>query len=123
MKTTNRLGRSITIDLYECKSSILNSKYDIQYLLQAAAKRAKTKILNVYTHHFDPQGITCVIAIAESHLVIHTWPEHKFASIDIYTCGDDAMPEKAKDYIVEILQPQRKEIKEQSRGHLIFLDK
>ncbi|MBI2940269.1 MAG: adenosylmethionine decarboxylase, partial [Chloroflexi bacterium] len=38
---------------------------------------------------FEPHGVTVVVIIAESHLSIHTWPEHGYAAVDVFTCGDD----------------------------------
>ena len=38
-------------------------------------------------HQFDPQGVTGVVLLAESHLAIHTWPETGFVSIDVYVCN------------------------------------
>jgi len=119
----HRLGKSLSIDLYGCKGSGLDNKEFVEDLLQHAAKEAKATVLNIYVHQFSPQGITGVIAISESHMAVHTWPEYDFVSVDIYTCGDIAMPDKAKDYVIKKLQPQRHEIKEQTRGNAIFLDK
>ena len=39
-------------------------------------------------HAFSPYGVSGVIIIQESHLTIHTWPEHQYAAIDIFTCGE-----------------------------------
>ena len=52
---------------------------------------------------FSPQGVTGILSIAESHISIHTWPEHGYAAADIFTCGDQTMPERAADYIVAAL--------------------
>jgi S-adenosylmethionine decarboxylase len=38
-------------------------------------------------HQFEPQGLTGIVLLAESHLSIHTWPERGEAAIDIFTCG------------------------------------
>ena len=47
------------------------------------------------THSFKPQGVTGLALLAESHISIHTWPEIGYAAIDVFTCGDHTMPEKA----------------------------
>ena len=36
---------------------------------------------------FEPQGVTGTVLLAESHLAIHTWPEHGFVTIDVYVCN------------------------------------
>ena len=38
-------------------------------------------------HQFTPQGVTGTVLLAESHLAIHTWPEHGFATVDVYVCN------------------------------------
>ena|SRR5437867_197851 len=38
-------------------------------------------------HQFDPQGVTGTVLLAESHLAIHTWPESRFASVDVFVCN------------------------------------
>jgi S-adenosylmethionine decarboxylase len=47
------------------------------------------------THRFDPQGVTGLALLAESHISIHTWPESGYAAVDVFTCGDHTMPERA----------------------------
>jgi S-adenosylmethionine/arginine decarboxylase-like enzyme len=51
----------------------------------------------------QPHGITCVLVLAESHLVVSTWPEHQFAHIDLFTCRADTDPEHALQPIIEVL--------------------
>jgi len=56
-------------------------------------------VLNRYHHLFDPQGLTCVYTLSESHLSIHTWPEHQRFCADLFTCSKDVNV----DEIVETL--------------------
>ena len=39
-------------------------------------------------HQFEPQGLTGIVLLAESHISIHTWPERGEAAIDVFTCGE-----------------------------------
>ncbi len=62
--------------------------------------------INLVTHSFKPQGVTGLALLAESHISIHTWPEIGYAAIDVFTCGDHTMPEKAckllsKDFLAK----------------------
>ena len=62
--------------------------------------------MNLVTHSFKPQGVTGLALLAESHISIHTWPEIGYAAIDVFTCGDHTMPEKAckllfKDFLAK----------------------
>ena len=38
-------------------------------------------------YQFSPQGVTGTVLLAESHLAIHTWPEHGFVTVDVYVCN------------------------------------
>ena len=49
-------------------------------------------------HQFEPQGLTGIILLAESHISIHTWPEKGEAAIDVFTCGGRPSSEIAKSF-------------------------
>ena len=92
---------------------------DIHYIKEAmvgAANEAGASIVGESFHKFSPRGVTGIVAIAESHLCIHTWPEHGYAAVDIFTCGSAFKPQKAAQLIIERLQCRRPEIKEIKRG-------
>ena len=64
-------------DLKECLfKTLLDDEEYIKESLKVAAEKADCKILNVYTHKFEPQGVTGFAMLAESHLSIHTWPQY-----------------------------------------------
>lgn len=48
-------------------------------------------VLNHLTHKFDDggKGVTGLYLLSESHLSYHTYPENRYISIDVYTCGSD----------------------------------
>jgi S-adenosylmethionine decarboxylase len=73
-------------------------------LLYKATQESKSTLLNLAVHKFDPQGVTCVAMLAESHISIHTWPEKGMAVCDVFTCGDSTEPEKAVEYMQEQLK-------------------
>src|SRR5256885_14184205 len=81
-----------------------------------AAKRAQATIVDVVFHEFNPFGISGVVVIAESHLSIHTWPEYRYAAVDIFSCGDVLQPEVAASYLVEQFASERTSIVEMQRG-------
>lgn len=89
-------------------------------LLQAAEKVGATVIGQSF-HQFSPQGVTGVVAIAESHLCIHTWPEYGYAAVDIFTCGVGFEPRKAVPLVVESLQSAEHSVMEIQRGVLAEL--
>jgi len=95
--------------------TIDNSK-KLKKVLIGAVKASKNTPLNIVIHKFSPQGITGVVLLAESHLAIHSWPELNYTAIDIFTCGQKAMPQKALEYLKKVIKPKRVEIKEFKRG-------
>lgn len=82
------LARHLLLELYDCDAGILNDADTIQRLMVQAANRLRTTILEIFWHRFTPQGVTVAVIIAESHLTVHTWPEHGYAAVDVFTCGD-----------------------------------
>jgi S-adenosylmethionine decarboxylase len=81
-----------------------------------AAKRAQATIVDVVFHEFNPFGISGVVVIAESHLAIHTWPEYRYAAVDVFSCGETLQPQMAVDYVVEQFGATRTSIVELQRG-------
>ena len=69
--------------------SILDSGNMCMAPLTNAVKESGAKIIGSTFHKFIPIGVTGVISIAESHVSVHTWPELSYASVDIFSCGDN----------------------------------
>ena len=93
--TTDAVGKHCILELYECDRSRLDDEAFIRDTITTAAKRAGATLLNLITHRFEPQGVTGLALLAESHISIHTWPESGYAAVDVFTCGDHTMPERA----------------------------
>ncbi|MBZ1348440.1 MAG: adenosylmethionine decarboxylase [Candidatus Nealsonbacteria bacterium] len=98
---------------------IIENSKEIENILIIAAKKAKNVPLKIAIHKFQPQGITGVVLLAESHLAIHAWPEWNYVAIDIFTCGGKTFPYKALDYLKKKFQPTKVKIKEIKRGILL----
>lgn len=86
------LGRQIVAEYYNCTPEILNDVAAIEEGMLNAAKSAEATVINSTFHHFSPFGVSGVVVIQESHLAIHTWPEHGYAAVDIFTCGEAVNP-------------------------------
>jgi S-adenosylmethionine decarboxylase len=100
------IGRHSILELYQCDPTKLNDEAFIRTTITSAAKIAGATLINLVTHSFNPQGVTGLALLAESHISIHTWPEIGFAAIDVFTCGEHTMPEKAckllsKDFLAK----------------------
>jgi S-adenosylmethionine decarboxylase proenzyme, Bacillus form len=81
------LGLHILADLYGVDFEKIDHVEDVKALLEGAVKYANLSKLSSHFHQFNPHGATGVILLEESHISIHTWPEHGYAAIDVYTCG------------------------------------
>ena len=112
----NVLGTHLLLELRECNPAFLD---DIDYVKDAmvsAARVVEAQIIGESFHRFKPQGVTGVLAIAESHLSIHTWPEHNYAAADIFTCGTSRKPRQAAQLLIDRLESKKPAIIEQQRG-------
>ena len=90
-----KVGKHCILELYDCNKLKLNDEACISTTLTVAAKLSGATLLNLITHRFEPYGVTGLALLAESHMSIHTWPENGYAAVDVFTCGDHTMPEKA----------------------------
>ena len=109
-------GRHLILDLYDCDPEILNDYGELQRLLEASLVMAKANILRIIGEHFEPQGVTLLALLAESHASIHTWPEIGYAAIDLYTCGDTTQTHKAAEFLKVKLKAGNSEEKELIRS-------
>jgi S-adenosylmethionine decarboxylase len=112
----NVLGVHLMLELRQCNPELLNDLSYIKDAMVQAAKDVGAHIVGESFHRFNPQGVTGVLAIAESHICIHTWPEYAYAAADIFTCGDSFEPRKAADALIERLESKEPSIVEFKRG-------
>ena len=82
----------ILFTLKGCNREALNNKYLVEQSVSRAAHISNSLLLGLNSHKFDPQGVTCVGLLAESHISIHTWPELGVAVCDVFTCGSNCKP-------------------------------
>ena len=115
----NALGRHLLLELKNCNSGVLNDLSFLKEALLAAAKGSGATVLGVDFHTFNPQGVSGVVIIAESHMSIHTWPEYDYAAVDVFTCGKTVQPEKAAEIMIERLGAKNHSIIEVQRGILL----
>ena len=104
---TDMVGKHCILELYDCDQTRLNDEAFLRTAITTAAKRAGATLLNLITHRFEPQGVTGLALLAESHISIHTWPENGYAAVDVFTCGDHTMPEEACRVMSEELRASR----------------
>jgi S-adenosylmethionine decarboxylase len=115
----NALGRHILVEMHDCNRDSLNDLDLIREVMLKAAIDCGAEVLGESFHRFSPQGVSGVVVIAESHISIHTWPEHGFAAADVFTCGTKVKPEIAADVLIEKLDSKNHTLTEIQRGVLV----
>lgn len=98
-------GQHLIVEFRGCSFKTLNNTSFIESHLRRASHAAQCTILHSYAHAFEPHGVTCFVALEESHISIHTWPEHGYAAIDIFMCGSKD-PTKALEHLIDAFGPE-----------------
>ena len=99
-------SKHLLLELYRCDCEKLNDESFLRCTLNRAAKLANATVLNLISNKFEPQGVTAIALLAESHISIHTWPESNYSAVDIFTCGQNVMPELASQYFIQALNAE-----------------
>lgn len=107
-------GIHLLIDLWGAER--LDDLEAVRAALLRATDACGARLLDLNLHTFSPtNGITGVALLAESHISIHSWPEHRYAAVDIFVCGP-CDPHRIVPVLREAFSPERLEVTEQSRG-------
>lgn len=82
-------GKHLICDIFNITNTmLLNSMDELKKMFDYICNRYQYTILHKVEHPFEPQGITIIYMLSESHISIHTFPERNYAAMDIYTCRD-----------------------------------
>jgi S-adenosylmethionine decarboxylase len=114
MESTMLRIKQLLVDLYGCQADLNDDKF-LQRVLEEAAVKAGSIVVNRLVHRFHPVGVSVFLILAETHISIQTWPEHSYTAVDIFVCGEGKDPSAAWEVIKERLEPESFEIKEITR--------
>ena len=106
-------GVHLIIDVYD--ASRLDDIDHIEGTLRQCVDAAGATLLHIHLHHFQPNGVSGVAVLAESHISIHTWPEAGYAALDVFMCGK-ADPDKCVPVLREAFGAKRIAVSELLRG-------
>ncbi len=107
-------GAHLIVDVYG--GNRLDEIEHIEETLRRCVEVAGATLLHIHLHHFDENfGVSGVAVLAESHISIHSWPEHNYAALDIFMCGD-TQPENCVAVLREAFRPDRIAVNEFLRG-------
>jgi len=109
-------GRHVIADGWGIDFNLLNDAELLQKYMVEIAKACSLTIVSIQAYSFQPQGVTIMMLIAESHFSIHTYPEKGFAAVDCYTCGDTVDPQDVVSRFLAILKPVKFHVTEFVRG-------
>jgi S-adenosylmethionine decarboxylase len=93
-------GQHLLIEFRGCRGAVLNEPAALQALMERAVEAAQATIVKSVFHTFAAQGATGVVVVKESHFSVHTWPEHGYVAVDVYTCGE-CHPHRAREVLRE----------------------
>jgi spermidine synthase len=117
------LGRHVLVEYFNCSSEVLNDVIMIENAMVKASEAAGAAVINSTFHHFSPFGVSGVVVIEESHLAVHTWPEYRYAALDLFTCGENVDPWISYDFLKEAFKAESGSSLEMLRGSLSLLEK
>jgi len=101
------LGSHLLIEMYGCNSKSLETEEIVGKAMSDAAAASKATIVEQSFHEFKPFGVSGAVIIQESHYTIHTWPEHRYAAVDLFYCGGTVLVHRAVEVLRERFQPER----------------
>lgn len=106
-------GRHLIIDLYGAKN--LDNQPAIEKAFLKSIEACGATLLHIHLHAFEPNGVSGVAVLSESHISIHTWPERGYAALDVFMCGD-AKPELSVPILRDAFEADRVEVTNLLRG-------
>ncbi|MGC8538950.1 MAG: adenosylmethionine decarboxylase [Candidatus Micrarchaeia archaeon] len=103
-------GKHLFGNLYGIDENLLKDSQRLEAIVNKAVEIGKMTLVSINTWDYgDGNGVSVVAIIKESHIALHTWPEGNYATLDVYTCGSNADPYGAFDYILKELKPEKYE--------------
>lgn len=106
-RTVKTLGHHSLIELSGCDPEKLKRVVGVRRAMLEAARRANGTIVKAVFHAFSPWGVSGVVVIAESHLTIHTWPEHGYAAVDVFSCSPKLKQAEVRKWLAKEFGAQR----------------
>ena len=113
------LGKHIILEMWGCCKDTIDNVEVVKEILVKAAESVKATLVDVVCHRFSPYGVTGVAILAESHIAVHTWPEHGYVAADIFICGSAINPRNAASYMTEAFYAKETSFLELKRGDLL----
>jgi len=102
------VGKHVYGNLYDILPDTASNEELLRNAVIEAAKLANMTLVEVKSWKFGGSkgGVSVIALVQESHIAVHTWNEYRYATVDVYTCGEKSDPWKAFEYLVNVLKPK-----------------
>jgi S-adenosylmethionine decarboxylase proenzyme len=78
----------IIVECRRCPAGLIDHPATVRKAIRVAAESCGLHIVKEGIHRFRPQGVTGFALLRESHISVHTWPESRFALVDVMSCTE-----------------------------------
>jgi len=110
------LAHHTLLEVHGCDASLLRHADELKPLMLHAIRAGGGTVVTELFHNFAPHGVSGVVVITESHVAIHTWPEHAYAAVDIFSCGESLQHEVIARELCRSLGAKDYEVRTVERG-------
>jgi S-adenosylmethionine decarboxylase proenzyme len=111
-----RLGRLRIGELFDCVPDILNELEALRSILLAMAWSAQATIVGSTCHQISPVGLRGVVVMRQGRLSLHTWPEHRYAAVDLVARDEALRLDVALECVIGALAAGRASVLEMHRA-------
>ncbi len=111
-------GTHIFGELYEVNARLLNNAELLEAALRDGIEHSGATLVGIQVKAFEPDGVTLLALLEESHTSIHTYPEYGSLFFDAFTCGDECKPQQIAKLLLEILKPDSHTLHSIRRGNM-----
>ncbi|MCS6769474.1 MAG: adenosylmethionine decarboxylase [Candidatus Caldarchaeum sp.] len=114
------VGKHVFGNLYGCPEKLLKDQKFLRQVILDAVKLSGMTLVSLRSWKFGGEkgGVSVIALVKESHVAVHTWQQYRYATVDIYTCGEESDPNKGFDHVVQSLRPEKvvKHVADRSSG-------
>ena len=110
-----QVGTHLVVDAWDAPEDLLNDPEGIRRAIMEAIEAGEATLIDLCVHQFSPHGVTATATLAESHIAIHTWPEHGYFACDLFFCGS-GKPVEAMKLLQTALKAKQVRMREIPRG-------
>jgi len=80
------LGSQATVWAFGCDPGPSDDPDMIAVAMQEFCEAGGLTVFTTSKTKYEPQGVTVVLVLKESHMLVNTWPEHGVAQVELFSC-------------------------------------